>query len=111
MTDEIKEYIDYAVEKMVCELGKRGALRDTKDMMYSEVSLMLIDYYRHGENNPKMQAALDSVQQDEYFEVIPMYYGGGFNIREIAAAKNVDDSTIVRNKKRLCLDIYIALTE
>lgn len=109
MDGEIKEYIDYAIKRAVSELKKSGVIRDSKDMIYSDISYMLTAYYRQGEKIPKLEEALASVQKDTYFPVIPKYYQQGIRLEDIALQMGVDVSTITRNKKRLCLEIYIEL--
>ena len=110
MTDkEIMQYIDKAVEKTVTALKKNGALKDSKYMMYNEVSYMLTAYYQNGERVPRIDDAIQNVSGDKYFDIIPKYYGNGQSVESIAAEMNVDISTIVRNKKRLCMEIYVSL--
>ena len=104
--DQIKEYIDYTIKQTVHELKRSGALRANDSLGYGEVSRALYDYYRSGEDNADIKQALDAISLDEYARIIPLYYGDGMTIDTIAAELGVDVSTIVRNKKRLCLDIY-----
>lgn len=106
---EVLKYIDVAVEKIVAALRSAGALRDADDMNYANISYVLSDYYNNGEGVAKITKALESIKYDEYFEVIPMYYGDGMKIDDIAKHMDKDVSTIVRNKKRLCLQIYTML--
>lgn len=110
MTDlEIKAYIDHAIKETVAALKRDGVLKDGKEKTYSEVSYLLTSYYQGGEKIPKMEKALDTVKDDSYFAIIPKYYEKGIKIEMIAQQMGVDISTIVRNKKRLCMEIYIAL--
>lgn len=110
MTDrEILKYIDYAIEKAVSEFKKSGVLKNNDDLIYSDVSYMLNAYYHNGQVIPKIEQALESVSSDNYFRIIPEYYKDGKTIEKIAERMGVDVSTITRNKKRLCLEIYIAL--
>lgn len=107
--DGIKEYIDYTIKQTVHELKRIGALRSNDSLGYSEVSRALYDYYRSGEDNAEIRAALEAISSDEYASIIPMYYGEGLTIDTISSELHVDVSTIVRNKKRLCLDIYTSM--
>lgn len=110
MTDaEVMRYIDVAVEKAMQAMRKAGALKDMDDVNYANISYMLSDYYSNGEAVEKITKVLNSIKFDEYFEIIPMYYGDGMKIDEIAKRMEKDISTIVRNKKRLCLQIYTML--
>ena len=110
MTDkEIMGYIDTAIEKTVKKLKRLNMLENMDDVKYADISYMLTDYYQNGQVVPKIKRALDVIARDKYYDIIPMYYGAGLNICEVARRFGVDVSTIVRNKKRLCLQIYTML--
>ena len=49
------------------------------------------------------------MKDDDYFDIIPLYYFTGNTIEHIASGYDVDISTITRNKKRLCYEIYMIL--
>lgn len=106
---DIIKYIDMVVDKTVKALTKNNVLKNGDDVKYADISYMLIDYYQNGQKIPKIETALDAIKGDDYFEVIPMYYGDRLSISEVAKRMNKDTSTIVRNKKRLCLQIYTTL--
>ncbi len=107
--DDIKEYIDYTIKRTVHELKCQGALRSNDSIGYTEMSRALYDYYRSGEDNADIKQALESIKADAYARIIPMYYGEGMTIDTVAAELGVDVSTIVRNKRRLCLDMYTSM--
>ena len=46
---------------------------------------------------------------DPYFRVLQLYFEDHEKIESIARQMRVDASTVVRNKKRLCLEIYKGL--
>lgn len=106
---DIIKYIDMVVDKTVKALKKNDVLKNGDDVKYADISYMLIDYYQNGQNVPKIESALDMIKADDYFEIIPMYYGDRLSIGEVAKRLNKDTSTIVRNKKRLCLQVYTSL--
>ena len=107
MTDEeVLKYINATVEKTVAALKRSGMIKNADDMKYADISYMLMDYYQNGQAVPKVEKALNEVKYDAYFEIIPLYFGDGLKMDEIAKQMNVDVSTIVRNKKRLCLQVY-----
>ena len=106
---DIIKYIDMVVDKTVKALTKNNVLKNGDDVKYADISYMLIDYYQNGQNVPKIETALDIIKTDDYFEIIPMYYGDRLSISEVAKQLGKDTSTIVRNKKRLCLQIYTTL--
>lgn len=109
MEEQVLQIIDAAVERTIETMRKRGMLKDANDLNYANISYALSDYYNSGGKVEAITRALDTVKYDEYFEIIPMYYGDGMKIDEIARRLNKDSSTIVRNKKRLCLMIYTML--
>ena len=110
MTDrEIKEYIDHAIDKLISELKKSGMIKNPKNSIYSEVSEMLFNYYRNEKRINGMNDILNDIKSNPYYEIIPMYYENNQTIENIAEYFGVDVSTIVRNKKKLCLEIYMRL--
>ena len=110
MTDEeVLKYINVTVEKTIAALKCSGALKNEDEMKYADISYMLMDYYQNGQAVPKIEKALNAVKFDSYFDIIPLYFGDGLKMDEIAKRMNVDVSTIVRNKKRLCMQIYTLL--
>lgn len=109
LKEELKAYIDYAVKRTVHELKRSGALRNNESIGYSEVSRALYDYYRSGMENAEIGQALEAISADEYARIIPLYYGTGMTLESVALEMGVDVTTIARNKKRLCLDIYTML--
>lgn len=107
MTDEeIKNYIDIAVQKTIKEYKKNGILKDNGAAAYADVSEILSSYYKGGKNEMSITYAIQGQRFDPYFRIIQMYFEAGKTIAEIAEELNVDTSTIVKNKKRLCLAIY-----
>ena len=104
--DDIKT----VVRETIRELQKMGFLIRSEDFAYKDASATLYQYYEtefldSPESSP-VKTALDSIRSDPYFRVIPLYYMKHMTIEEIAEFMDVDTSTIVRNKKRLCLEIY-----
>lgn len=107
MTDEeIKNYIDIAVQKTIKEYKKNGILKDNGAAAYADVSEILSSYYKGGKSEMSITYAIQGQRFDPYFRIIQMYFEAGKTIAEIAEELNVDTSTIVKNKKRLCLAIY-----
>ena len=106
MNDEIKEYIDIAVRRTINELKKSGLMRDTNNALYDEATEILSNYYETGKNEASITYAIQSMRFDPYFRIIQLYFEHGYKLEAIAEELGVDISTIVRNKKRLCLEIY-----
>lgn len=107
MTDEeIRGYIDIAIKRSIREYKKSGLLKDSDNAAYSDISQILHGYYKAAEKDTVVTYALQGIRFDPYFRIIPLYYDTGKKVEEIAAEIGVDVSTVVRNKKRLCLEIY-----
>lgn len=107
MTDEeIKEIIKLTAKQTVHEFKKEGLMRKTNDANYSEASEILRNYYANGNKDASVNYAIQGLRFDPYFRVIHMYFGENRTLESIAEELGVDVSTVVRNKKRLCLELY-----
>lgn len=108
MTDEeIKAYIDIAIKRSIHEYKKSGILKHSDNAAYNDINQILAGYYSTpGEKDAAVTYALQGVRFDPYYRIIPLYYEAGKKVEEIAAELRVDVSTVVRNKKRICLEIY-----
>lgn len=107
MTDEqIKRYIDMAIDRSINEYKRQGMLKDHDDVTYSDACEVIGDYFERGKSNPAITYAIQTQRFDPYFRIIARYFGDKATIEQIADEMGVDISTIVRNKKRLCLAIY-----
>ena len=107
MTDaEVLNYIDLAVQKTIAEYKRSGLLRESRDVSYADACEVLAEYYASDKKDARITYAIQGQRFDPYYLVIPMYYEEGKTIEVIAEKLGVDVSTIVRNKKRLCLAIY-----
>ena len=115
MTDKkIEAIIDKSVKRAVKESWKefkdRGALKSQTQIIYKDMSKYLRCYFKDindsGTGDPKVKNALDQIADDRFYTIIPDYYGNGYTLEELAARLQCDISTITRNKKRLCVEIY-----
>lgn len=110
MTDaQIAGIIEQTVKKSVIEYKKAGLLKDANEAAYNDVSEILSTYYRGGKKDSQVTYAIQAQRFDPYFQILPMYFGDKLTLELIADEYNVEVSTIVRNKKRLCLAIYESL--
>ena len=93
------------IKETVKELKRQGLLTDGR---YTDVSRQLRNYYKAmpGAEDADISKALQTLREDPYFEIIPLYYDGNVTLEDIAEIKGVDVSTVTRNKKRLCMMIY-----
>lgn len=79
--------------------------------VYEDASEILESYFWSKDKDEEVRKALDELRRDEYYDIIPMYYGDHFTIDYIAGKLNASVSTITRNKKRLCLKLYEKIGE
>ena len=98
------------IKKIVCEtikeLTKQHMIQDNDTAAYSDISSLLVDYYKNGKKDNALTYTIYSKRFDPYFRIIPMFYEEGRTLDDIKNTLGVDISTVVRNKKRLCLEIY-----
>lgn len=103
---EIQRIIELTVEKTIAGFKKSGLLKDTENVAYSDASAILSSYYKTDKKDASITYAIQGIRFDPYARIIPMYYEQGKTLETIAEELGVDVSTVVRNKKRLCLAIY-----
>lgn len=107
MTDEeIKSLIKQTVKESVAEYKRSGLLDDGEGACYSDACELLQAYYDGGKKDVRISYAVQSVRFDPYFRILEMYFERREKIETIARDMRVDVSTVTRNKKRLCLEIY-----
>ena len=100
--------------EIIEEIQRSGLLKSVDDMAYSEATAILREYYTSDDKYKDdristamaVSEAVKAVSGDRYFRILPMYFEQEQTIEEIAERLDVDVSTIVRNKKRLCLEVY-----
>ena len=104
--EEVKKYIDITVQRTIKEYKKNGILKESDNAVYADASEILASYYKGGKAEASITYAIQGQRFDPYFRIIPMYFEEGYTIEQVAEELGVDVSTVVRNKKRLCLAIY-----
>lgn len=104
--EEIRDYINLTIKKTLGEVKKSGLMRDSSNVLYAEATELLSNYYSSGKTEASITYAIQSIRFDPYYRIIPLYFEKCYKLESIAEELGVDVSTIVRNKKRLCLDIY-----
>ena len=57
----------------------------------------------------RIDRALEVIQDDKYYDIIPMKYWGGISMEDIAEKFECEDRTIYRNKNRLVNKVKIML--
>ena len=116
MTEKkIEAIIDKTVKKAFKELKDKGALKSQTELVYKDMSRLLKCYYRDlydtGTGDPKIENAISQLKDDRFHTIIQDYYGQGYTLEDLAGRLHCDISTIVRNKKRLCFEIYELMEE
>lgn len=94
------------VQGTIKELKKSGALKSVAAMAYADATEMMRKYYRGGEADTAVKTAMESIADDPYFKILPLSFRYGYTLEDIAEVFEVEISTISRNKKRLCLEVY-----
>lgn len=102
---DIEKIFDICAKSM----KKNHLMQKENDAIYNDMSDRLYNYYKSGEADKNIKAALKDFDDDIYINILPLYYKNKYTIENIAEILNVDVSTIVRNKKRLCLSLYLML--
>ncbi len=90
----------------IAELKRSGLLRSVDENAYSETAELLKVYYDGGERDTAVKQAINALDGDKYAKIIPLYYGYGYTIEQLAEVLEIEASTVTRNKKRLCLRLY-----
>ena len=98
---------DSMLKKGICEKDTKPKKNET-DAKYARINSMLFNYYEN-KREKSLRDAIRSVDCDPYMDIIVFYYRDRMKIEQIAESYKVDTSTIVRNKRRLCLAIYDSL--
>lgn len=106
----IKSYIDSAIRKTVRELTKQGLISENNAAGYAEIVTRLQAYYKNDLQDEAITEAISKLKNDPYIDIIPLFYYSNNTIEHIAGMFNCDPSTITRNKKRLCMEIYKNVT-
>lgn len=103
---EVAELIKQTVTETVEQLSNQGLLRPVSDFAYKNISNRLRRLYEDGAQDEELRQALKQLEQDKYFNILPLFFGYNYTIESIAESFEVEVSTISRNKKRLCLELY-----
>lgn len=107
-----EEQVKKVVAETVLQIKKQDMYGDWKTPAYKEMSERLFTFYRTKcVNDPELKKALQDISQDEYFRIIPLFYRDNVTLEAIAEDMDVEDSTIVRNKKRLALQLHLSCGE
>lgn len=104
--EEVRKIIELTVQRTIKEYKRYGILKESDNAVYADASEILASYYKQGKTEASVTYAIQGQRFDPYFRIIPMYFEEGYTLEQVAEELGVDVSTVVRNKKRLCLAIY-----
>lgn len=113
----IEEIIDKAIERTVSRLMAGGVLKldkepvtqKTIDLLKRYEQFKLSDQPLTQKTLAQIDDALKMIQQDPYYQIIPMYYFEHKTIWEISEFFDVTEKTIARNRKRLIRELSAVL--
>lgn len=108
-THEIKQIINETVNATVLKLKMAGLMKDGKRTAYEKTEELLRNYEAFKTSDQpytvklvkRIDSALEMIQDDIYYETIPMYYFERKTREEIADYYDTTVTTISRNKTRL----------
>ena len=97
---EVKAVVAETLEQLLH--GKMIKYNDS--VVYELMSERLRAHYKCAD--PLISYALEQLKSHPYYRVLEMYYRDGVTLEQIAESYYCDVSTIVRNKKYLCIKIF-----
>ena len=110
----MEEMVRSIVKETIAELVDQGFLKRSDRAVCQEIGARLEEYYRTekpSQRQSDMEAALETIRSDPYFNIIPLYFKDDDTLENIAWSMKTEVSTVSRNKKRLCLALDAALRE
>lgn len=106
---ELQEYGPRERSKSITRFSK-GGVRLTKEEIFEAVVLDLqVEIDRDEFEIKTMETALQTIEGDEYYQVITGRYIDGLADEDIAAAIPCDTTTVWRNRKRLIQRLSVRL--
>lgn len=114
---DIKRIINDTVNATVLKLKMAGLIRDDRKTAYQKTEELLRNYNAFVESDQpytqklvrKIDAALESIKDDIYYDVIPMTYFEGNTREAVAEYFDTTVTTISRNKNRLVNKLKVRL--
>lgn len=118
MTDiDVKQLINDTVNATVLKLKMAGLMKDNRKSAFEKIEELLYSYQSFKDSDQpytqklvsKIDAALDSIKDDIYYEIIPMVYFENETREVIAGYYNTTVTTVSRNKTRLINKLKLML--
>jgi DNA-directed RNA polymerase specialized sigma subunit len=106
---QIQKIINDTVNSTVLKLKMAGLMKDDRKTAYEKTEELLRNYNAFKDSDQpytiklvkKINAALFTIKDDIYYDIIPMYYFDGETREMIAEYYDTTVTTISRNKTRL----------
>ena len=107
--DDVKKIINDTVNATVLKLKMAGLMRDGRKTAFQKTEELLRNYNAFVESDQpytqklvkKINEALKSIEDDFYYEIIPMIYFNGNTREAVAEYLDTTVTTVSRNKTRL----------
>lgn len=109
--DDVKTIIQSTVDYTIAKLKLCGLMKDSRQSAYQKTEQILRSYddmkKSHSEDGVAekficiIDSALKQIEDDLYYDIIPMIYFEGKTREEVAEYFDTTVTTISRNKKRL----------
>lgn len=115
---DIEKIINDTVNTTVLKLKMAGLMRDDKKTAYQKTEELLRNYktFQKITDQPytvklvkEIEAALEEITDDLYYDIIPMYYFEGKTREDVAEYFDTTVTTISRNKSRLINKLKVRL--
>lgn len=104
--EEIREVVKITIEELLDANALSDPFPRIKQIVEHELSLFF-----NSSSRSKIGSILNQLSDDEYIDIIFLYYRDNKTLDFIAEYFDRDVTTISRNKKRLILSIYTMLKE
>ena len=113
----IKQIINDTVNATVLKLKMAGLMKDDRKTAYQKTEELLRNYITFKKSDQpyteklvkKIDAALDDIKSDPYYELVPMIYFEGSTREDCAEYFDTTVTTVSRNKVRLVNILKIRL--
>lgn len=94
------------ISEILSQMYDSGLLPRAGDAEYLQIRRRLHEYYNTGETDQTIREAIAQLSGDQWINIVPLTYRDKMTIEEIAELMDAERSTISRNKRRLCLEIF-----
>ena len=111
------EEIEYIVKKTIKEMRAAGMIREgykpvtqrTEELLRYYPKLKISNKPYTIEAVKKIEAALNTIRDDQYYEIIDLYYFQNLSREIIAEHFNTNEKTITRNRRRLLKSLSVVI--